>query len=57
MIWAGLDLRSCEKVKDYGLELNQPGSWIGLMAQSPKDGEKNPVILKPLNILEQELLK
>ncbi|WPX96343.1 flavodoxin family protein [Candidatus Bandiella euplotis] len=42
MIWAGLDLRSCEKVKDYGLELNQPGSWIGLMAQSPKDGEKKP---------------
>jgi NAD(P)H dehydrogenase (quinone) len=35
MLWVGLDLKACDKIEGYDLELNQFGSWMGLMAQSP----------------------
>lgn len=35
MIWAGIDLKSNEKVKNFDVNLNRLGSWVGLMAESP----------------------
>jgi NAD(P)H dehydrogenase (quinone) len=48
MLWAGLELRACEKVAGYDLELNQLGSWVGLMAQSPNKGDSPDTNLSDL---------
>lgn len=43
MIWSGLDIRSNEKILDYNVNLNRMGSWIGLMVESIKEGEKTNI--------------
>ena len=39
MIWTGIDLKSNEKPKNFDINLNRLGSWMGLMAESPNKDE------------------
>ena len=52
MIWTGLDLKSNSKVKGYDTELNRLGSWVGLMAESPKKYQGNKTNISDIKTAE-----
>ena len=41
MIWVGLDLKSNAKIDNDNTKLNKCGSWMGFMAEPPKQSQNN----------------
>jgi multimeric flavodoxin WrbA len=52
MIWTGIDLKSNEKPKNFDVNLNRLGSWMGLMAESPNKDENSKTNISDIKTAE-----